>query len=92
VAAEVSERVSSDSKYQSTSLGLFAERFHQNNFTRHMPIDFSKFKPSAKEQPPVDPIAIFQRLRIKDSSINDLWLCPRRCIACLASIDLFAAK
>jgi len=39
-----------------------------------MPIDFSKFKPSPKEQPSVDPIAIFQRLRIKDSSINDLWL------------------
>jgi hypothetical protein len=39
-----------------------------------MPIDFSKFKPSPKEQPSVDPIAIFHRLRIKDSSINDLWV------------------
>jgi hypothetical protein len=30
-----------------------------------MPIDFSKFKPSPKEQPSVDPIAIFTGLELK---------------------------
>jgi hypothetical protein len=39
-----------------------------------MPIDFSQFKASPKEQRLVDPIAIFQSLRVTDSSINDLWL------------------
>ncbi len=39
-----------------------------------MPFDFSKLKPQAKEQRLTDPIAIFQRLRVTDVSINDLWL------------------
>jgi hypothetical protein len=36
--------------------------------------DFSKLKAAPKEERPTDPIAIFQRLRVTDSSINDLWL------------------
>ena len=39
-----------------------------------MPFDFSKLKPQPKEQRLTDPIAIFQRLRVTDTSINDLWL------------------
>lgn len=39
-----------------------------------MAFDFSKLKPQPKEQRPTDPIAIFQRLRVTDTSINDLWL------------------
>ena len=39
-----------------------------------MPIDFSKFKAAPKAERSVDPIAIFQRLRVTDPSINDLWL------------------
>ncbi|MBA4150134.1 MAG: DEAD/DEAH box helicase family protein [Verrucomicrobia bacterium] len=39
-----------------------------------MPFDFSKLKPQPKEQRLTDPIALFQRLRISDTSINDLWL------------------
>jgi hypothetical protein len=39
-----------------------------------MPIDFSKLKAPPKEERPIDPIALFQRLRVTDPSINDLWL------------------
>jgi len=39
-----------------------------------MPIDFSKLKAPPKEERPIDPIALFQRLRVSDASINDLWL------------------
>jgi hypothetical protein len=39
-----------------------------------MPFDFSKLKPQPKEQQLTDPIALFQRLRVTDTSINDLWL------------------
>ena len=39
-----------------------------------MPIDFSKFKATPKIERVFDPIAIFQRLRVTDPSINDLWL------------------
>lgn len=39
-----------------------------------MAFDYSKLKPQAKEQRLTDPITIFQRLRVTDSSINDLWL------------------
>ena len=39
-----------------------------------MSFDFSKLKPQAKEQRLTDPIALFQRLRVTDTSINDLWL------------------
>src|SRR5438552_2173325 len=39
-----------------------------------MPFDFSKLKAQTKEQRATDPIAIFQRLRVTDASINDLWL------------------
>jgi hypothetical protein len=39
-----------------------------------MSFDFSKLKPQAKEQRVTDPIALFQRLRVTDISINDLWL------------------
>ena len=39
-----------------------------------MPIDFSKLKAAPKEERQIDPIAIFQRLRVTDASINDLWL------------------
>lgn len=39
-----------------------------------MPFDFSKLTPEAKEPRLTDPIALFQRLRVTDTSINDLWL------------------
>lgn len=39
-----------------------------------MQFDFSKLKPQPKEQRLTDPIALFQRLRVTDTSINDLWL------------------
>jgi hypothetical protein len=39
-----------------------------------MPIDFSKLKAAPKQERLIDPIAIFQRLRVTDASINDLWL------------------
>ena len=39
-----------------------------------MSFDFSKLKPQPKEQRLTDPIALFQRLRVTDTSINDLWL------------------
>jgi|CZKV01.1.fsa_nt_gi tetratricopeptide (TPR) repeat protein len=39
-----------------------------------MPIDFSKLKAAPKAERLIDPIAIFQRLRVTDPSINDLWL------------------
>ena len=39
-----------------------------------MALDYSKLKPQAKEQRVTDPIALFQRLRVTDTSINDLWL------------------
>lgn len=39
-----------------------------------MPIDYSKFKAAPKVERLVDPIAIFQKLRVTDPSINDLWL------------------
>ena len=39
-----------------------------------MAFDFSKLKPQPKEQRLTDPIALFQRLRVTDTSINDLWL------------------
>jgi hypothetical protein len=39
-----------------------------------MPIDFSKLKAAPKQERPIDPITIFQRLRVTDGSINDLWL------------------
>lgn len=39
-----------------------------------MPIDFSKIRPSRKEAAVIDPIDLFQRLKISDKNINDLWL------------------
>jgi hypothetical protein len=39
-----------------------------------MPIDFSKIRAAGKAPIVVDPIDIFQRLKISDRSINDLWL------------------
>src|SRR5882724_1526984 len=39
-----------------------------------MPFEFSKLKAAPKEQRLTDPIALFQRLRVTDTSINDLWL------------------
>ena len=36
--------------------------------------DFSQLRPEPKAERPIDPIAIFQRSRVTDSSINDLWL------------------
>jgi hypothetical protein len=39
-----------------------------------MPFDFSKLTPQPKEPRLTDPIALFQRLRVTDPSINDLWL------------------
>ena len=39
-----------------------------------MTFDFSKLNPQPQTQRLIDPIALFQRLRVTDSSINDLWL------------------
>ena len=39
-----------------------------------MAFEFSKLKAAPKEQRLTDPIALFQRLRVTDTSINDLWL------------------
>lgn len=37
-------------------------------------IDFTKIKPRAKGGGPVDPIELFQKLKVTDQGINDLWL------------------
>ncbi|MBK8163559.1 MAG: DEAD/DEAH box helicase family protein [Gammaproteobacteria bacterium] len=39
-----------------------------------MTFDFSKIKSKKKETLPVDPIELFQKLKVSDPSINDLWL------------------
>lgn len=39
-----------------------------------MTFDFSKIKPRKKEALPVDPIELFQKLKVSDPGINDLWL------------------
>lgn len=39
-----------------------------------MPFDFSKIKPRKKEELPTDPIELFQKLKVSDPGINDLWL------------------
>lgn len=39
-----------------------------------MDFDFSKIKAKKKEPSPIDPIELFQKLKVSDSSINDLWL------------------
>ncbi len=39
-----------------------------------MPLDFSNLQPEKKARKAIDPIELFQGLRVTDSSINDLWL------------------
>ncbi len=39
-----------------------------------MTFDFSNIKPKKKEALPVDPVELFQKLKVNDPSINDLWL------------------
>lgn len=39
-----------------------------------MAFDFSKIKPKREEKGVVDPIEIFQKLKVSDPNINDLWL------------------
>lgn len=39
-----------------------------------MTFDFSNIKPSKKEALPVDPVELFQKLKVSDPGINDLWL------------------
>jgi len=39
-----------------------------------MPFDFKKIKAKKRTIEPVDPIELFQKLKITDSNINDLWL------------------
>ncbi len=39
-----------------------------------MAFDFKKIKAKKKEVLPIDPIEIFQKLKVSDQSINDLWL------------------
>lgn len=39
-----------------------------------MVFDFSKIKVEKKEIEPIDPIELFQKLKITDTNINDLWL------------------
>jgi hypothetical protein len=40
----------------------------------HMPIDFTKISPITSSRRPIDPIELFQSLKVKDTAINDLWL------------------
>ena len=37
-------------------------------------IDFTKIKPPSKDNGPIDPIELFQKLKVTDQGINDLWL------------------
>lgn len=39
-----------------------------------MNFDFSKIKAKKKESLPIDPVELFQKLKVSDSNINDLWL------------------
>ncbi|MBN1226587.1 MAG: DEAD/DEAH box helicase family protein [Deltaproteobacteria bacterium] len=39
-----------------------------------MVFDFSKIKAKRKEIGPIDPIELFQKLKVTDQNINDLWL------------------
>lgn len=39
-----------------------------------MALDFSKIKAKKRESLPVDPIELFQKLKVSDQNINDLWL------------------
>ena len=39
-----------------------------------MALDFSKIKARKKESLPIDPIELFQKLKVSDPNINDLWL------------------
>ena len=39
-----------------------------------MAFDFKKIKAKKKEVLPIDPIEIFQKLKVSDQGINDLWL------------------
>ena len=39
-----------------------------------MSFEFSKLKATPREQRLTDPVVLFQRLRVTDTSINDLWL------------------
>lgn len=39
-----------------------------------MAFDFSKIQVKSKESSPVDPIELFQKLKVSDAGINDLWL------------------
>jgi replicative superfamily II helicase len=37
-------------------------------------IDFTKIKPPSKDGGPIDPIELFQKLKVTDQGVNDLWL------------------
>lgn len=39
-----------------------------------MPIDFRQKAPPMSSMRPIDPIALFQTLRVTDAAVNDLWL------------------
>ncbi|MGE4297907.1 MAG: DEAD/DEAH box helicase family protein [Desulfovibrionaceae bacterium] len=39
-----------------------------------MAFDFSKIRPKKKDISPVDPIELFQKLKVSDTGVNDLWL------------------
>ncbi len=39
-----------------------------------MGFDFSKIKPKKKESLPINPIELFQKIKVTDPNINDLWL------------------
>lgn len=39
-----------------------------------MAFDFSKVKPKKKEERVIDPVELFQKLKVTDPGINDLWL------------------
>ena len=39
-----------------------------------MPVDFTNIKPTKIEALPIKPVELFQKLKVKDPLINDLWL------------------
>jgi len=39
-----------------------------------MAFDFSKVKAKKKDTLPVDPVELFQKIKVSDPNINDLWL------------------
>jgi tetratricopeptide (TPR) repeat protein len=52
----------------------FPDPVEPRNGAKKMKFDFSKIKVRKKEAEPIDPVEIFQKLKVTDPNINDLWL------------------